>query len=63
MALSLALPASGVIDGLMSEDGSGATVTATDGPRDYSENFTLTVKDGRLAIANLKPGGTFIIVK
>jgi hypothetical protein len=47
----------------MSEDGSGATVTATDGPRDYSENFTLTVKDGRLAIANLKPGGTFIIVK
>ena len=53
----------GVINGLMSEDVSGATVTATDGSRDYSENFTLTVKDGRLAITNLKPGGTFIIVK
>ena len=30
---------------------------------DYSANFTLTVKNGRLALGNSKPGGTFIIVR
>ena len=30
---------------------------------DYSANFTLTVKNGRLAIGNSKPAGITIIVR
>ena len=30
---------------------------------DYSANFTLTVKNGRLALSNSKAGGTYIFVR
>ena len=51
------------VDGLTQADLAGTTVTVTDGERDYSANFTLTVKAGRLALANSKPSGTYIIVR
>ncbi len=51
------------VDGLTQADLVGTTVTVTDGERDYSANFTLTVKAGRLALANSKPSGTYIIVR
>ena len=49
------------IDGLA--DAPAATVIATAGETDYSANFTLTVKNGRLALANSKPAGVTIIVR
>ena len=48
---------------LAEADLAGTIVTVTDGENDYSENFTLTVVGGRLALANAKPGGTYIIVR
>ena len=51
------------VDGLTQADLVGTTVTVTDGERDYSANFTLTVRNGRLALANSKPSGTYIIVR
>jgi hypothetical protein len=51
------------VDGLADADLAGTTVTVTDGERDYSANFTLTVKAGRLALANSKPGGIVVIVR
>ena len=51
------------VDGLTQADLAGTTVTVTDGERDYSANFTLTVRNGRLALANSKPSGTYIIVR
>lgn len=54
---------SATISGLTAADLAGTTLTVTDGEKDYSENFTLTVKGGHLALANSKPGGTYIIVR
>ena len=54
---------SATISGLTEADLAGTVLTVTDGEKDYSENFTLTVKGGRLALANSKPGGTYIIVR
>ena len=51
------------VDGLTQADLAGTTVAVTDGERDYSANFTLTVRNGRLALANSKPSGTYIIVR
>ena len=52
----------GVVSGLSAAP--EATVTAKDAAgTDYSANFTLTVKNGRLALSNSKPGGTIIIVR
>ena len=48
---------------LTEADLAGTTVTVTDGERDYSANFALTVRNGRLALANSKPAGTYIIVR
>lgn len=30
---------------------------------DYSANFALTVRNGRLALSNSKPSGTYILVR
>ena len=51
------------VDGLTQADLEGTAVTVTDGEHDYSANFTLTVVGGRLALANSKPSGTYIIVR
>ncbi|MBP5226306.1 MAG: hypothetical protein J6336_02875, partial [Kiritimatiellae bacterium] len=51
------------IAGLTADDVKDVAVTVTDGENDYSEAFALTVKEGRLALANLKPGGFLIILK
>ena len=48
---------------LAEADLAGTVLTVTDGERDYSANFTLTVVGGRLALANAKPSGTYIIVR
>ena len=54
----------GVIDGLTDADLLAATMTVKDANGDdYSANFTLTVKGGRLALANSKAGGVTIIVR
>ena len=54
----------GTITGLTDADLPAATITVKDAnDSDYSANFTLTVKNGRLALANSKPAGTFIIVR
>ncbi|MBP5226693.1 MAG: hypothetical protein J6336_04850 [Kiritimatiellae bacterium] len=51
------------ITGLTAEDVEDATVTVKDGENDYSEDFALTVKEGRLALANLKPGGFLMMLR
>ncbi len=51
------------ITGLTAEDVEDAAVTVKDGENDYSEAFALTVKEGRLALLNRKPGGMAIILK
>ena len=48
---------------LTEADLAGTVLTVTDGERDYSANLTLTVVGGRLALANSKPAGTYIIVR
>ncbi len=54
----------GAINGLTATDIPAAAVTVKDADDgDYSTNFTLTVKNGRLALSNSKAGGTFIIVR
>ena len=54
----------GVIDGLTDADLPAATMTVKDAEDgDYSANFTLTVKNGRLALGNSKPAGITIIVR
>ena len=54
----------GAITGLTAADLPAATLTVKDAAdNDYSANFTLMVKDGRLALRNSKPAGTFIIVR
>ena len=53
----------GVIDGLTAANVPDATVIATDGEKDYTGNFVLTVKNGRLVLANAKAGGMTIVVR
>ena len=54
----------GVIDGLTDADLPAATMTVKDAEDgDYSANFTLTVKNGRLAIGNSKPAGITILIR
>ena len=54
----------GAINGLTDADIPAAAITVKDAEDgDYSTNFTLTVKNGRLALSNSKAGGTFIIVR
>ena len=48
---------------LTEADLAGTVLTVTGGECDYSANFTLTVVGGRLALANSKPAGTYIIVR
>jgi hypothetical protein len=53
----------GAITGLSDADLPEAAITAKDADGgDYSANFTLTVKNGRLALSNSKPLGTTIII-
>ena len=51
-----------VVD-LTEADLTDTTLTITDGVKDYSANFTLTVANGRLALSNARPAGTYIIVR
>ena len=54
----------GAITGLTVADIPDATITVKDAnDKDYSANFALTVKDGRLALGNSKPAGITIIVR
>ena len=55
----------GAIDGLTAADAPAAAVVVKDAAgSDYSANFALTVKDGRLALSNGKPfSGMIILVK
>ena len=54
----------GAIDGLTATDIPAAAITVKDAEDgDYSANFALTVKNGRLALSNSKAAGTFIIVR
>ena len=56
--------ASGAIDCLSATDLPAAAITVKDVTGgDYSASFTLTVKNGRLALSNSKPAGTVIIVR
>ena len=48
---------------LAEADLSGTALTVTDGETDYSANFTLTVVNGRLALANSRPSGTVLFVR
>lgn len=51
------------VAGLTAEDLAGTVLTVTDGENDYSANFAFTVVNGRLALSNSKPAGTYIIVR
>jgi len=52
------------INGLTDADIPAAAITVKDAEDgDYSANFTLTVKNGRLALSNSKAAGTYIIVR
>ena len=54
----------GVINGLTDADLPAATMAVMDAAdNDYSANFTLTVKGGRLAIGNSKPAGITILIR
>ena len=54
----------GAITGLTAADLPDAAITVKDAnDKDYSANFALTVKDGRLALGNSKPAGITIIVR
>ena len=54
----------GVINGLTDADLPAATMAVMDADdNDYSANFTLTVKGGRLAIGNSKPAGITILIR
>ena len=49
--------------GITNQDVADATVTVTDGVKDYSSKFRLVVRDGRLALANSSPGGMSILLR
>ena len=54
----------GAVTGLTPADLPAATLTVKDADdNDYSANFTLLVKDGRLVLGNSKPAGTYIFVR
>ena len=51
----------GVVDGLAAAP--AATVSVTDGVNDYSDKFSLAVKDGRLVLSNSAPAGFIIVIQ
>ena len=51
------------VDGLTEADLADTTVTAKNGEDDYSANFTPTVKNGRLALANSKAVGFILLLR
>ncbi len=53
----------GEAPGITNDDVADATVTVTDGEKDYSGKFKLVVRDGRLALANASPGGMAIFLR
>ena len=54
----------GATDGLTNADLPAAAITVKDADDgDYSTNFTLTVKNGRLALANSKAAGMTVILR
>ena len=54
----------GAVDGLTVADVPGVALSVVDeAGNDYTGNFTLTVKNGRLALTNSKPGGFNLIVR
>ena len=54
----------GAITGLTDADLPAATLMVKDvNDNDYSANFTLMVQNGRLALSNSRPAGTYIIVR
>ena len=54
----------GAINGLTDADLPAAELTVKDADDgDYSANFTLTVKNGRLALSNSKPAGLTVIIR
>ena len=53
----------GVVSGLTVADVPDVSVTVMDGTNNYSADFTLTAKDGRLALVNAKPAGLMILVR
>ena len=62
--VAVLLQACGTTDGLTNADLPAATITVKDADDgDYSTNFTLTVKNGRLALSNSKAAGLTIIVR
>ncbi|MBQ8111606.1 MAG: hypothetical protein IJ146_00225 [Kiritimatiellae bacterium] len=53
----------GVVSGLAPADVAGVAVTVTDGEKDYSDKFLLTVEGGRLVLKNSNPGGTIFYLR
>ena len=54
----------GAVTGLTDADVDGVTLSVTDeADNDYTENLTLAVKNGRLALTNAKPAGMYLIVR
>ncbi|MBR0068211.1 MAG: hypothetical protein IJQ00_11495, partial [Kiritimatiellae bacterium] len=54
----------GAVTGLTAADISGVAYAVTDeASNDYTENFALTVQDGRITFTNSKPKGMYIIVR
>ncbi len=50
--------------GLTAETAGNVALTVVDeDENDYTENFTLTVQDGRIMFTNSKPKGMYIIVR
>ena len=54
----------GVVSGLTPADVAGVTLSVSDEEgTDYTENFTLSIKDGKLVLTNAKPAGFLLIVR
>ena len=54
----------GAVTDLTAADVANVAYTVTDeAGNDYTENFALTVQDGRIMLTNSKPKGMYIIVR
>ncbi len=54
----------GAVTGLTAADVASVAYVVTDeADNDYTENFALTVQDGRIMFTNSKPKGLYIIVR
>ena len=51
------------VAGLMAADVEGIAVEVTDGEKDYSDKFSLSVKDGRLVLDNSASNGFIIVIQ